>query len=937
MTRAAITLLLVGSLTGAAAAATGRDLRGCYGFSDTFAPLANDAPVVEFVDISTTGTRLTLSDDQVSAPVPIGFSFDFFGREQSQVSVSANGFLTFADVPPPSSGCLCQPRSLPDARVPNGLVAGLWKDLNPGLGGAVLYQTVGTAPNRRFIVEFSLVPDFLNAAVLSTFEIILAETSDEILVQYPQGIVDPTAAEGLEDTSGSFGLTWPPASFSSGPAAVRYAPLLTDSDQDGVVDCIDNCRLKPNPDQSDDDGDGTGDACDLDGPAFTVSPGVDGSAPDVAFDTAGNSVVVWDGPIDGDDVGVAGRWFDPQAAPLGTTFRVNTTTDREQTGPRVATNPAGGFVVAWGSTDAGKNLSTVRLQRFAPGGAALGGEQIAGSSTFAITFPALAVAPDSSIAVAWGARVEVPRRYPVFLQRYNAGGQVLGPLLTSSEVNDFGNDEPDVAFGPARDFLVVWRGDDGNELSIQARRYDAGGNVIGPPILVSELDLGSALPRGPRLAASGSSFVATWSGQGRRGTGTGAARVFLQRIISGVPTLPDDFALETPLASTVTDPDIADAGSGTLLVVWEQDGRILAQRVTADGRALQPSFAVSSSGDATAEHAVPAVAATPQGDAVVVWRDTHTAFDGSKPGPVTDIVARALRLCGNGNVDPGEQCDDGNRDAGDCCSPSCQFEPTGQACDDGRFCSLGSVCDQGTCGGGVPRDCSDGNACTADRCDESTAQCVNDASLLNGRSCDDGNACTSQDTCSAGNCQGTAVTCDDGNPCTADACDPAAGCTSAFADGASCDDGDQCTDADACRQGACAGTRVCGADVPGLTGAGGGVLAVTRKGIVKVSCLGPQGGKCRGILLATDALAGVSGSKPAAGGPLSKVRQARIGRRGTTVLKLKLNRTGRSALAASPVGQLPVLVDTTVIDRGGVTREATVQAVLAGTPKRRSR
>src|SRR5262249_35657568 len=73
------------------------------------------------------------------------------------------------------------------------------------------------------------------------------------------------------------------------------------------------------------------------------------------------------------------------------------------------------------------------------------------------------------------------------------------------------------------------------------------------------------------------------------------------------------------------------------------------------------------------------------------------------------------------------------------------------------------------------------------------------------------------------------------------------------------------------------------------------------------------------------------------GAPLSKPRQARIGRRGTTVLKLKLTRAGRATLAASPVGQLPVLVDTTVIDRGGATREAAVQAVLVGAPERRRR
>jgi cysteine-rich repeat protein len=935
MMRPALTLFLIGSLAGAAWATTGRDLRGCYGFSDTFPPISTDAPAAEFTDISSSGTRLTLTDDAVSAPIPLGFTFFFFGRPQTQVAVSANGFLTFADVPPASSGCLCQPTDLPDARTPNGLVAGLWKDLNPGFGGAVYYQTVGFAPSRQFIVEFSAVPDFLNAAVLSTFEIVLSESSNEIVVQYPQGIQDPTAREGVEDDSGSFGLTWPVPAFSPAPAAVRYAPLLTDTDHDGVVDCIDNCRLVANPDQTDSDGDGTGDVCDLDGPAFTVGAGIDGSRPDVAFDTAGNSVVVWDGPIGGDDMGVAGRWYDPHDVPIASAFRINTTTDRDQTGPRVATNPTGGFVVAWGSTDAGKNLSTARLRRFAPGGVALGDEQIAGSSTLPTTLPALAVAPDSSIALTWGARTENPRRYPIFVQRYDAGGQLLGPLLTSSEVNDFGNDEPDVAFGPARDFVVVWSGDDGSEQSIQARRYDAAGNVIGDPILVSELDLGSDTPRGPRLTASGTSYVVAWSGRGRRGAATGAARVFVQRVDPGGLALPDDFALETPLASTVADPAIANVGSGMLLVAWEQDSRILAQRITPDGRALQLPFAISGSGDATTEHGSPAVAATAEGDAIVVWRDTHPSADGSKPTPVTDVMARTLRLCGNGNVDPGEQCDDGNREDGDCCSSSCQFEPTGQACDDGLFCTVGSVCNQGTCGGGAPRDCDDGNVCTADRCDESTAQCVHDTSLLEGAGCDDGNACTTLDACSGGTCRGRAVNCEDGNPCTADACDPAVGCVSSFADGAPCDDLDQCTESDTCRQGACAGTRVCGADVPGLTGPGGGALTVTRKGIVKVSCLGPRRAKCRGTLLATEALTGFLGSKPIPGAPVSKARQARIGRRGSTVLKLKLTRSGRSALDASPAHQLPVLVDTTVTDQGGATREAMVPAILVGTSGRR--
>ena len=50
---------------------------------------------------------------------------------------------------------------------------------------------------------------------------------------------------------------------------------------------------------------------------------------------------------------------------------------------------------------------------------------------------------------------------------------------------------------------------------------------------------------------------------------------------------------------------------------------------------------------------------------------------------------------------------------------------------------------------------------------------------------------------------------------------------------------------------------------------------------------------------------------------------------------LKLTRSGRSALDASPAHRLPVLVDTTVTEQGGTTREAMVPAILVGTPARR--
>lgn len=134
--------------------------------------------------------------------------------------------------------------------------------------------------------------------------------------------------------------------------------------------------------------------------------------------------------------------------------------------------------------------------------------------------------------------------------------------------------------------------------------------------------------------------------------------------------------------------------------------------------------------------------------------------------------------CGNGVVDSGEQCDDGNRFGGDCCSGYCQFEAAGSAC------------------------AADVNECTDDICNGAGA-CTHPN---NTSPCDDGNACTQTDTCQAGACSGTnPVQCTALDQChDAGSCDPATGACSnpAKADGTSCDDGDACT-LEECRSGIC--------------------------------------------------------------------------------------------------------------------------------------
>lgn len=175
----------------------------------------------DFRNIAGTGTLLQLGDDELSNPIPLGFTFPFYGQNLTEVQISSNGFLTFADMA--FSGC-CSGESHPDPSHPNNLIAGYWTDLDPFAGGAVHYQTVGQAPNRTFIVQFTAVPQYhFPAPTPTTFQFQLMENGT-VEVHYLEAVNNLiTASAGVESSSGFFGVR-----YASGPlenqveTAVRY-------------------------------------------------------------------------------------------------------------------------------------------------------------------------------------------------------------------------------------------------------------------------------------------------------------------------------------------------------------------------------------------------------------------------------------------------------------------------------------------------------------------------------------------------------------------------------------------------------------------------------------------------------------------------------------------------------------------------------------------
>ena len=168
---------------------------------------------------------------------------------------------------------------------------------------------------------------------------------------------------------------------------------------------------------------------------------------------------------------------------------------------------------------------------------------------------------------------------------------------------------------------------------------------------------------------------------------------------------------------------------------------------------------------------------------------------------VGGVCVGAARNCSDGNACTDDSCDDG--------ANQCLHMDNTIACDDGLFCTIDDRCTGGVCVGAA-RNCSDGNACTNDLCDDDTNLCLH---VDNTIACDDGLFCTVDDRCAGGVCVGTARNCSDGNACTDDSCDDDTNQCFHVDNTIACDDGLFCTVNDRCTGGMCTGSvRDCADD-----------------------------------------------------------------------------------------------------------------------------
>jgi hypothetical protein len=147
----------------------------------------------------------TVYEDGYLEHVPIGFSFSFYGNAHNEVNIYSNGFVMFG--PAVYSGFFVGDL-IPYAGNPNNIIALGWSDWSPQkvAAGGIRYETRGQAPNRRFIVQFSDVPESGTGNGRLTSQLVLNEGSNDITIH--TSTVSTTKigrrlTQGLENADGT--------------------------------------------------------------------------------------------------------------------------------------------------------------------------------------------------------------------------------------------------------------------------------------------------------------------------------------------------------------------------------------------------------------------------------------------------------------------------------------------------------------------------------------------------------------------------------------------------------------------------------------------------------------------------------------------------------------------------------------------------------------
>src|SRR6266496_4084879 len=154
-------------------------------------------------------------DDCLMSNIPMGFNFTFFGKVYDKINIGSNGIVGFGDYM--RDGC-CSGSVIPLNDYNNNIIALGQTDWVPNRTTSIRYETRGSAPNRRFLIQFLDVMESSGSGVM-TVQLVLYEQSNDIVIYtktLSTSIKSHVLTQGIENLTGS------EAEFVAGRVAAKY-------------------------------------------------------------------------------------------------------------------------------------------------------------------------------------------------------------------------------------------------------------------------------------------------------------------------------------------------------------------------------------------------------------------------------------------------------------------------------------------------------------------------------------------------------------------------------------------------------------------------------------------------------------------------------------------------------------------------------------------
>ena len=361
--------------------------------------------------------------------------------------------------------------------------------------------------------------------------------------------------------------------------------------------------------------------------------------PQVAFDAAGNGAAVWS-QFDGLRKNIWARRYTASTTTWGAPVLVETNNGGDADFPQLALDSVGNALVVWEQSDSTRR--NIWVNRYTAASQVWGAAQLLETDDvgFANT-PQLVLDANGNGMVVWeqfdGARKNI------WARRYNAANDqwdVADVVETSAEDAN----APQIAVDANGNFIAVWRGYDGvvyNRYNLWANRYVTGtgwesaslisNNLTAPTAPSDALVSGNADTPHVAMDAAGNA-LAVW---------VQATSIYANRYVVGAGWS-GAFPIESDVIWAASAPRIAMTADGNAYAVWEQYADAVLNDATPPFKNIMANRYVPSLGWQTATlietnntgHAqAPQVAVDGFGNATVVWRQwdvTHYSVSSNR-------------------------------------------------------------------------------------------------------------------------------------------------------------------------------------------------------------------------------------------------------------------------------------------------------------------